>query len=239
MGVFILIFIISQALYLGLSKLSYQTEKNLFQKTSTFFTGAESNPYLTNLTQKILKKNNEYDLSKLIQIKILCSQQKNAFALPGGKILITSTLLKTLHSENALATVIAHEIGHIKNRDHLQGFSWSGAWLIISFFLGANTNDFMAKWIQIGSRAYSREHEKNADSYAKKIILKTYGHLHGASEFFQNLLSEDREITFLSTHPSLKERLDFFKWEDKNQLIPLDKKVFDGKCFLEKNEKSK
>ena len=48
-------------------------------------------------------------------------QSPNAFALPGGWIGVTTGLLAEVDSENELAFVLGHEIGHFRNRDHLKG----------------------------------------------------------------------------------------------------------------------
>ncbi|NOQ42039.1 MAG: M48 family metalloprotease, partial [Desulfuromusa sp.] len=45
----------------------------------------------------------------------------NAIALPGGNIVLFSGLLELMESENELAMVLAHELGHFAHRDHLRG----------------------------------------------------------------------------------------------------------------------
>jgi hypothetical protein len=48
---------------------------------------------------------------------LLDSDEVNAFACPGGTILITTGMLKTVRNEDELAAVLAHEIAHVNNRD--------------------------------------------------------------------------------------------------------------------------
>ncbi|MFC1856305.1 M48 family metalloprotease [Thermodesulfobacteriota bacterium] len=45
----------------------------------------------------------------------------NAAAFPGRLIMVTKSLLKESDSENALAFVLCHELGHYANKDHLRG----------------------------------------------------------------------------------------------------------------------
>ncbi|QJR16268.1 M48 family metalloprotease [Usitatibacter palustris] len=57
---------------------------------------------------------------------VLDSDTVNAFAMPGGTIMVTSGLLKKLNSESELAGVLAHEIGHVVKKHQLQAIQ-SGA----------------------------------------------------------------------------------------------------------------
>lgn len=233
-ALFFIIFILSQLLYFMLSNISYSTEKNLFGGRVALFLDSEKNSYLTHLGRKVLKANREDLLMDLIQVRVLCSEEKNAFAFPGGQILITSSLLEMLDSENALVTIIAHEIGHIKERHHLRGMSFTGAWALISLFLGEGVGEFMMKWIEIGSLVYSQEQEVEADRYGRESVIKIYGHLGGASEFFEKiLLKEGRgrvQSLFFSTHPALGKRLEFFKEEKRREITPLDRKKLKNLC---------
>ncbi len=73
---------------------------------------------------------NPYEL----QLAILEEESPNAFAVPGGAIYVTRGLLDSVESENELAFVLGHEIGHFRNRDHLRGL---GRGLIVSLALSA------------------------------------------------------------------------------------------------------
>jgi Zn-dependent protease with chaperone function len=55
------------------------------------------------------------------KIHIIPDPRINAMALPGGNIVVFSALIKETGSENELAFVLAHELGHFANRDHLRG----------------------------------------------------------------------------------------------------------------------
>ena len=54
------------------------------------------------------------------RIGLLASTEPNAAAFPGGWILVTEGLLADVRTENELAFVLAHELGHFHNRDHLR-----------------------------------------------------------------------------------------------------------------------
>ena len=60
-----------------------------------------------------------------VTVVIMKNDMINAFAFPGGRIVIMSGLLNKMGSENELIFILGHEIGHMKNRDHLRGFGRS------------------------------------------------------------------------------------------------------------------
>jgi predicted Zn-dependent protease len=169
-------------------------------------------------TQELLQrlathwKANPYEL----RVGIIDEPQPNAFALPGGAVIVTTGLLEGLHSENALAFVLAHEIGHFAGRDHLRGISRGLAVsIVIAFFtggaLGENLPAIAVQMTQLGS---ARDQERNADRFALEIVRREYGHIHGADEFFSGLPDADEEGTsaeiasWMRSHPITSERLD-------------------------------
>jgi len=54
------------------------------------------------------------------RLSYVSAPEPNAFALPGGRIVLTRGLLESLEEETAIAFVLAHELGHFAGRDHLQ-----------------------------------------------------------------------------------------------------------------------
>ena len=54
---------------------------------------------------------------------VLDTQELNAFACPGGTIFITRGLIQTCQNEDQLAAVLAHEVGHVVNKDGINSIS--------------------------------------------------------------------------------------------------------------------
>ena len=75
------------------------------------------------------------DVGYPVMVRISESDQMNAFAMPGGSIVVFSAMLDKFETENGLAFVLAHELGHYKNRDHLRGLGRSIVLLTISVLL--------------------------------------------------------------------------------------------------------
>jgi len=139
----------------------------------------------------------------------------NAFALPGGQLLVTSTLLEQAGSENELAFVLGHELGHVTGRDPLRGL---GRGLLVSLALaaigGAEGASVAGSVAALGERSFSREQESAADRFGLALVAAEYGHVAGASDFLRKLPDADGEasvagrvVGWLATHPRSADRV--------------------------------
>lgn len=141
-------------------------------------------------------------------VKVVKDTQANALALPGGHIVIYSSLLDKVESENELAMILAHELGHFAARDHLRGLGRSFLFYIVTASLmgvNNNTSRIFMNSSGILTNTYSRTQEFAADKYAIELLNKFYGHAGGATDFFERLAKEETlpQLTqYLSTHPA-------------------------------------
>ena len=85
------------------------------------FKKQEQDPRRAELQRLVDKLGRCHDVGYPLQVNMAHSQQANAFAFPGGRIIVLEGLLQKVHSENGLVFVLAHEMAHFKNRDHLRG----------------------------------------------------------------------------------------------------------------------
>lgn len=145
------------------------------------------------------------------------SKNVNAVALPGGNIVVFSSLLKEVKSENELAMVLAHELGHFYRRDHLRGLGRSLVFLLISSALFGNNNPaskVIANAVTNAEMRFSQTQEKAADLYALELLNKTYGHVAGAVDFFERMTSKQKlwPIFYIfASHPYPKTRVNALK----------------------------
>ena len=158
------------------------------------------------------------DIPYPIIARVIDDEDVNAVALPGGNVLLFSGLFKVFSSENGLAFVLAHELGHFINRDHLRGMGRSVVLMALSVsFTGANSH--LSKWLtptgHFGQAQYSQQAEAMADQTALKILNCHYGHVGGATEFFDWLMVQEQSPNqlqhvshYFSTHPELKKRIE-------------------------------
>lgn len=148
-----------------------------------------------------------------IRVHVGSDKTPNAFAMLGGNIVINRGLLESVHSENALAMVIAHEIGHIKHRDPIVSLGGGVAVaLLFSAAFGGSDGGTLAGWaLGLTQMSFSRSQEERADKEALAALQAHYGHTSGADEFFAYIVEKYPELArlpaFASTHPSPPSRL--------------------------------
>jgi Zn-dependent protease with chaperone function len=159
----------------------------------------------------------------VLQVHYSDSEQMNAFATLGGHVVVNRGLLASLKSENALAMVLGHEIGHVLHRHPMLAMGRTavtvGALALLSGFSQtrvANTLfSISADSLMLG---FSREQERAADLFGLELLERLYGHRAGADEFFrqmqaaqQDTLASDLVVEFFSTHPDLEERIELLR----------------------------
>lgn len=140
------------------------------------------------------------------------SELANAMALPGGLIVVTRGLLDQVESENELAFVLGHELGHFRNRDQLRAL---GRVVALSLFLTAVTGNDVAgigiKAADLTLRGFSRKQESRADEYGLAIVNAEYGHVNEAWHLFERWGIRDDSISglaaYFSTHPGTGDRI--------------------------------
>jgi Zn-dependent protease with chaperone function len=173
--------------------------------------GAASAPAVDALLQRLARHwpENEYALA----IAVAEADEPNAFALPGGQLLVTRALLEQAVSENEVAFVLGHELGHLAGRDPLRAL---GRGLLVSLALGAlggaEGASVAATAASLGERSFSREQERAADRFALALVAAEYGHVAGAADFLRRQADAAgegagaRAASWLSTHPLSAER---------------------------------
>lgn len=149
---------------------------------------------------------------------VVRNPQANAFAIPGGYIFVFDGLLSRLQSEEELAGVLAHEIGHVrrghffKNQKQLVAADLA---VLAAILLGqggeAVTVFSLAGAAQL-QLSYSRENEREADQSALATLPAAGYNPMGLADFFgvlyreEHLLLPESRFPYLATHPGLDER---------------------------------
>lgn len=130
----------------------------------------------------------------------------NAVALPAGNIVVFKGLLTEMQSESEVAMILAHELGHYAQRDHLRGLGRGLVLISIMTALGVSGDlpGFVAPSVQTFDLKRSREQESAADHFALDLMARAYGQVGGAIEAFDMLARQEKGLPgpeFLSTHP--------------------------------------
>ncbi|PUE38740.1 M48 family metalloprotease [Limnohabitans sp. Hippo3] len=148
---------------------------------------------------------------------VIKSDAINAFAMPGGYILLSSGLLKTLESEDELAFILAHEVAHVSRRHHYQVVQRQRLADQAAKGLQAVTQDSdTAKLAQASGQIYARGLDKGAEFESDRLgveYMTRAGYDPVAAinvlEKLQRFKGNDPRAELLfSTHPSPAERLD-------------------------------
>ena len=129
----------------------------------------------------------------------------NAFALPGGIVVVNTGLLQAAQRPEELAGVLGHEIEHVEQRHGLQALAkdwgWRAAWALLAGEWGGTLPADAAT--QLGSLKFSRDAERKADAGGFDRLVAAGINPSGMRDFFRRL---ETDGSFLSTHPSGAER---------------------------------
>lgn len=216
-------------------KLPPSIEESLGKLFTGMYENTEQSPAGERL-QEILDKLSDEDIDNGLDYKVhlVLNPDINAMALPGGNIVIFSGIIGELESENELAFVLAHELGHFDNRDHLRGLGRGLVLFTISAtLLGADSTaaNFIMNSIANIEMKFSQRQEMAADMSALELLNRSYGHVAGATDFFDKMSKKEEKGRFLyyfATHPYPEDRINAIKKEIEEKgyqvkdKIPLD-----------------
>ena len=91
----------------------------------------------------------------------------NAFALPGGTIVVTDQLLAVVTQPDEILAILAHEAGHVEHRHGLRSAVESvGVLAALTLMTGDASSLTLALPVALANASYSREHEREADRFA-------------------------------------------------------------------------
>jgi predicted Zn-dependent protease len=142
------------------------------------------------------------------RVHVIRSPIENAYALPGGHVVITTAMLRQLDGPDELAAVLAHEITHVTERHTTRGMlKREGLRLVFGLVAG---DDAALKAIAgtagaIGQLSYSREDEMEADAGAAVLLARTGISPLALARVYERLSAKEGGgpgLEFLSTHPA-------------------------------------
>jgi Zn-dependent protease with chaperone function len=196
---------------LGRQALTWLDEKGWFKPTN-----------LDRKTQKGIKDRfdslrSELPLKNQYQLEFRASKfiGANAFALPGGTIVITDDMVKAAESPEEVQAVLAHEIGHVELRHALRSVLQSSVVAVVAATITADAASLSGAVAGlpalVAQTKYSREFEAAADEYAFRL-LKQKGYSPAAFASLMERLAkkheqEEHAFAYVSTHPVTAERV--------------------------------
>ena len=191
-----------------------------------FSGGAELNAYVDRIGQRLVKHSSRSHLD--YEFHVVDMKEPNAFALPGGFIYVSRGLLTIMNSEDELAAVLGHEIGHVAGRHAAQRQAKSRGWIPLQILAGIGGAAASAVSPTLGGMvagagqlpaalvlaSYSRKQEKEADRLGQQYIAAEGWDPAGLATTMDALTREQElaggrdpnRMSFFDSHPTTPER---------------------------------
>jgi len=140
-------------------------------------------------------------------IVLVKNETANAFALPGGNILMTTRMVTLMESAEECAAVLAHEMGHIEKRHTLSKLltNFTVAVLFSDEALVSEAAEVLA------TSAFSRSQEEEADRFCLELLEKCRINPHIMGRALRHLREEagiaDLNMEILMSHPDIDSRI--------------------------------
>ena len=193
----------------------------LYDALKTGFTIDESKTFYVNEFFSELKIPGNYN----IKITVVKEDIVNAFAIPGGNIVVYDKMLAGMNNYEDLAALLAHEFSHVNEKHSTRSLFRqlaSGIFLsVIIGDMGSVANVLLNNADNLKGLNYSRKLEKEADLKGLQILNERRIDGNGFIRLFDLLKKETLKTgalpsEWISSHPDLDKRIDYIK---KNELF--------------------
>jgi len=164
-----------------------------------------------------------------IRITVVKDETVNAFALPGGQLVVYTGLLENMETYPELAALLSHEFVHVEKRHATRSiFRSMGSDLFIALLFGKSSG--LATLVigqanQLRTLSYSRSLEKEADLEGYRLMRERGIDPAGYDQLFKHLKdsSPSTEIPeMISSHPDTDNRMQYIREESRGQLVKED-----------------
>ena len=192
---------------------------------------AAANHYLNVLGQTLAQFSDKPETFGGYHFLIMETDDVNAFSAPGGLIFISRGMIRCCQNEDALAAVLAHEIGHVELQHGLQAISKSRMTSALTILATESAKSFGGKELAqlteafegsiadvtstMMNNGYSREYERQADRVAVTILQRSGYDPNGLTDMLTQMKKQLKPggHDFAKTHPSPDSRIkDIAKW---------------------------
>jgi Zn-dependent protease with chaperone function len=153
-----------------------------------------------------------------IEILYVKKDEVNAYAMPGGYMVVYDGIIKKMKSEEELAGLLAHEFSHIQLKHTLKStFNSIGFSALLQIIFGGFDDSVIGllgnQTEQLRQLHYSRTLEQEADENGFKLMKAQQLDPHGMINLFERLKAESNDIipSILSTHPLPAERIKYIQ----------------------------
>jgi predicted Zn-dependent protease len=162
--------------------------------------------YVTSLLDPLLAALGETPFR--FELMVVDAPEVNAFALPGGFIVVNSGLLAEARTGEEVAAVLAHELSHVTLRHSTKriagGLGVSAALALVLGFVDFGAPAYTLS--HLASLGYGRDQEREADEQGQALLVRAGISPLGMATFFERLSSSLSPPELLSTHPDPGDR---------------------------------
>lgn len=158
----------------------------------------------------------------------------NAFALPGGKILVYEGIMREMNNSNELVALLSHEYSHVSLKHSTRNlFRSLSSYMFVSILFG-DASGVTAVVVQNADKlkqlGYSRQLEEDADKNGLKLMKQRQLDPQGMYDLFQVLKKSEGDYNgpqFLSTHPLTNTRIEYVQRDiaKKNYRVVTDARL--------------
>ena len=211
------------------AKVAYKLEKKF-----EIITDIDVNQRIKQIFDRIVAKCDRQDIVYFVKVVDLKEEDKeefdedfiNAFALPGGHVYIFKDLIDFAETDNQIAGVIAHEIGHITARHGVKNLQKSYAALLTQLAVmeaGGNVSAGVGLAIQTMFTEHSQDAELEADKLGVDYMQRAGYDPNGMVQFLERLHEEQnkdnpRPIIYWRSHPHIPQRIATVRQKIKGKL---------------------
>ncbi|WP_299703832.1 M48 family metallopeptidase [uncultured Pontibacter sp.] len=152
-----------------------------------------------------------------ITAAVVTSDEVNAFAIPGGYVVVYDGIIDKMEHHEELAALLGHELGHVQKRHSLRALTRSLSYYMLASLLFGDISGVAAVLVDNASALrnleYSRSLELEADQEGLELLRRNELNPQGVVLLMERLqrASESEMLTFFSTHPNTKDRIEALK----------------------------
>lgn len=188
-------------------QIGQQINRQLVGTEIKLYRNQEITSYINQIGQRLEQQSKRPDIPYTFQV--VNDKSINAFATMGGFVYIHAGLIAAADNEAQLASVMAHEIGHIAGRHAIAQMRQAAVTRGLAAAAGLDRNTMVNIGVELAlQRPNSRKDEFEADQMGLDTLKKAGYAPSAMVGFMEKLLKkENSQPTFLSTHPATSDRI--------------------------------
>ena len=196
-------------------KIGKQINQRLGRQGVKFYRNRRVNRYVDRIGQRLAAQSGRPNIPYKFQV--VRDKNINAFATAGGYVYVHTGLIEAADNEAELASVIAHEIGHIGGRHLVKQLRQTTLASGLATALGVERDTLVNLGVELAlRRPNSRSHEYDADERGLRTLTRAGYAPSGMVTFMQKLLNKRSVPTLFSTHPATSSRIRRLKTQIQN-----------------------